>query len=76
VQWYSKQLALIMAIIFAVNLVLLYFIKNTTNAYIETFGFQAPDEINQYVILGSLILISALWLVQYISIRRQIYKLV
>ncbi len=76
VQWYSKQLALIMAIIFALNLVLLYFIKNTTNAYIETFGFQAPDEINQYVILGSLILISALWLVQYISIRRQIYKLV
>ncbi len=76
VQWYSKQLALIMAIIFVVNLGLLYVIKKTTNAYIETFGFQAPEQINHFVILGSLILISALWLLQYLSIRKQIYKLV
>jgi len=50
-------------------------VKNTTNQYIETFGFEAPASINNYVALGGTILIAALWLVQYLSIRRQIYKL-
>jgi len=75
VSWYGKQLAFIMLIIGISTTTLLFFVKSYTNQYIETFGFEAPDSLNQFVLLGGLGLVSLLWLVQYIAVRKQIYKL-
>ncbi len=75
VSWYGKQLAIIMLIIGISTTTLLYFVKSYTNQYIETFGFEAPKYLNNFVLLGGLGLVSLLWLVQYIAVRKQIYKL-
>jgi hypothetical protein len=75
VSWYGKQLAIIMLIIGISTTTLLYFVKSYTNQYIETFGFEAPKYLNDFVLLGGLGLVSLLWLVQYIAVRKQIYKL-
>jgi hypothetical protein len=76
INWYGKQLAVIMAVIFLLNMGLLILVKNTTNRYIETFGFEAPIAIHHFVAIGGIFLIAFLWLFQYFSIRKQIYKLV
>ena len=75
VSWYGKQLAFIMLIIGISTTTLLFFVKSYTNQYIETFGFEAPKYLNNFVLLGGLGLVSLLWLVQYIAVRKQIYKL-
>ena len=75
VSWYGKQLAFIMLIIGISTTTLLFFVKSYTNKYIETFGFEAPKNLNDFVLLGGLGLVSLLWLVQYIAVRKQIYKL-
>ncbi len=75
VSWYGKQLAFIMLIIGISTTTLLFFVKSYTNQYIETFGFEAPKYLNDFVLLGGLGLVSLLWLVQYIAVRKQIYKL-
>lgn len=75
VSWYGKQLAFIMLIIGISTTTLLFFVKSYTNQYIETFGFEAPKNLNDFVLLGGLGLVSLLWLVQYIAVRKQIYKL-
>ena len=75
ISWYGKQLAFIMLIIGVLTTTLLFFVKNYTNQYIETFGFEAPENLNHFVLLGGLGLVSLLWLVQYFAVRKQIYKL-
>jgi hypothetical protein len=75
VSWYGKQLAAIMIIIAILTTTLLIGVKSYTNKYIETFGFDAPASLNQFVLLGGLALVSLLWLVQYFAVRKQIYKL-
>ena len=75
ISWYGKQLAAIMIIIAILTTTLLIGVKSYTNKYIETFGFEAPDSLNQFVLLGGLALVSLLWLVQYFAVRKQIYKL-
>ncbi len=75
ISWYGKQLAFIMLIIGISTTTLLFFVKSYTNQYIETFGFEAPKNLNDFVLLGGLGLVSLLWLVQYIAVRKQIYKL-
>jgi len=75
ISWYGKQLAAIMIIIAILTITLLIGVKSYTNKYIETFGFEAPASINQFVLLGGLALVSLLWLVQYFAVRKQIYKL-
>ncbi len=75
VSWYGQQLAFIMLIIGISTTTLLFFVKSYTNQYIETFGFEAPKYLNDFVLLGGLGLVSLLWLVQYIAVRKQIYKL-
>ena len=75
ISWYGKQLAFIMLIIGISTTTLLFFLKSYTNQYIETFGFEAPKNLNDFVLLGGLGLVSLLWLVQYIAVRKQIYKL-
>jgi hypothetical protein len=75
VQWYSKQLALIFMLIAGVNLALVFWIKTLTNSYIENFGFEAPDHLNVFVLLGGLLLIALLWIFQTFNVRRQIYSM-
>ena len=75
ISWYGKQLAAIMIIIAILTTTLLIGVKSYTNKYIETFGFEAPKNLNDFVLLGGLGLVSLLWLVQYIAVRKQIYKL-
>ena len=75
VQWYSKQLALIFILIAVVNLALVFWIKTLTNSYIENFGFEAPDHLNAFVLLGGLLLIAMLWIFQTLNVRRQIYSM-
>jgi hypothetical protein len=75
VQWYSKQLALIFTIIAVVNLILVCGVKNITNAYLENFGFEAPAQLNIFVIAGGFLLIALLWIVQTLNVRSQIYSL-
>jgi len=75
VQWYSKQLALIFAIIAIVNLTLVFGVKSITNAYLENFGFEAPAQLNVFVLLGGLLLITILWIVQTLNVRSQIYSM-
>jgi len=75
ISWYGKQLAAIMIIIAILTITLLIGVKSYTNKYIETFGFDAPASLNQFVLLGGLALVSLLWLVQYFAVRKQIYKL-
>ena len=75
ISWYGKQLAAIMIIIAILTITLLIGVKSYTNKYIETFGFEAPASLNQFVLLGGLALVSLLWLVQYFAVRKQIYKL-
>lgn len=75
VQWYSKQLALIFTIIAVVNLILVFGVKNITNAYLENFGFEAPAQLNIFVIAGGFLLIALLWIVQTLNVRSQIYSL-
>ena len=75
VQWYSKQLALIFTIIAVVNLILVWGVKNITNAYLENFEFEAPAQLNIFVIAGGFLLIALLWIVQTLNVRSQIYSL-
>jgi len=75
VQWYSKQLALIFAIIAIVNLTLVFGVKSITNSYLENFGFEAPAQLNVFVLLGGLLLIAILWIFQTLNVRRQIYSM-
>jgi hypothetical protein len=75
VQWYSKQLALIFAIIAMVNVTLVWGVKNITNKYLENFGFEAPALLNVFVIGGGFLLIALLWIVQTLNVRSQIYSL-
>lgn len=75
ISWYGKQLAFIMVFIAILTTTLLIGVKSYTNKYIETFGFEAPASINQFVLLGGLSLVCLLWLVQYFAVRKQIYKL-
>jgi hypothetical protein len=75
ISWYGKQLAIIMVFIAILTTTLLIGVKSYTNQYIETFGFEAPSSINQFVLLGGLSLVCILWLVQYFAVRKQIYKL-
>jgi hypothetical protein len=76
VKWYGKQLIFIMLIIGISTTSLLYIVKSYSNKYIETFGFDAPESLNIFVLFGGLALVTILWLVQYLAVRRQIYKLV
>jgi hypothetical protein len=75
VQWYSKQLALIFAIIAIVNLTLVWGVKSITNAYLEDFGFEAPAQLNIFIIVGGFLMIGILWIIQTLSVRGQIYSL-
>jgi len=75
VQWYSKQLALIFAIIAMVNVTLVWGVKNITNKYLENFGFEAPALLNVFVIGGGFLLIAMLWIFQTLNVRSQIYSL-
>jgi hypothetical protein len=75
IQWYSKQLALIFAIIAMVNVILVWGVKSITNSYLENFGFEAPSQFNVFVIVGGFLLITILWIVQTLNVRRQIYSL-
>ena len=75
IQWYSKQLALIFILIAVVNLALVFWIKTLTNSYIENFGFEAPDHLNVFVLLGGLLLIAMLWIFQTLNVRRQVFSM-
>lgn len=75
ITWYGKQLALIMGMIFVLSLGLVFIVKSTANDFILKFGFEAPKSLNEFVIFGGLILVITLWVVQFFSIRKQIYKL-
>jgi len=75
VHWYSKQLALIFSIIAIVNLTLVFGVKNITNAYLENFGFEAPAQLNIFVIAGGFLLITILWILQTLNVRSQIYSM-
>ncbi len=75
VHWYSKQLALIFAIIAIVNLTLVWGIKSITNSYLGDFGFEAPAQLNIFIIVGSFLMIGILWIIQTLSVRGQIYSL-
>ncbi len=75
VHWYSKQLALIFSIIAIVNLTLVFGVKSITNSYLENFGFEAPAQLNVFVIVGGFLLIAILWIVQTLNVRSQIYSL-
>jgi len=75
IQWYSKQLALIFILIAVVNLALVFWIKTLTNSYIENLGFEAPDHLNVFVLLGGLLLIAMLWIFQTLNVRRQVFSM-
>jgi len=66
---------LIFAIIAIVNLTLVWGVKSITNTYLENFGFEAPAQLNIFVIVGGFILITILWIVQTMNVRRQIYSM-
>ncbi len=75
ISWYGKQLALIMGGIFILSLGLVFVAKSTANEFILKFGFEAPKSLNEFVIFGGLMLVLLLWLIQFFSIRKQLYKL-
>lgn len=75
ISWYGKQLALIMGGIFILSLGLVFVAKSTANEFILKFGFEAPKSLNEFVIFGGLVLVLLLWLIQFFSIRKQLYKL-
>jgi uncharacterized integral membrane protein len=75
VQWYSMKLALIFGIIAILNLTLVFGVKNITNSHLENFGFEAPAQLNVFVIAGGFLLIALLWIVQTLNVRSQIYSL-
>jgi hypothetical protein len=58
-----------------VNLSLVWGVKSITNAYLENFGFEAPTQLNVFVIVGGFILITILWIVQTMNVRSQIYSM-
>jgi len=66
---------LIFAIIAIVNLTLVFGVKSITNSYLENFGFEAPAQLNVFVLLGGLMLIAILWIFQTLNVRRQIYSM-
>ncbi len=75
ISWYGKQLALIMGGIFILSLGLVFVAKSTANEFILKFGFEAPKSLNEFVIFGGIVLVLLLWLIQFFSIRKQLYKL-
>ncbi len=75
ISWYGKQLAVIMGGIFILSLGLVFVAKSTANEFILKFGFEAPKSLNEFVIFGGLVLVLLLWLIQFFSIRKQLYKL-
>jgi hypothetical protein len=75
VQWYAYKIAFVLALVYAINVIVLVFIKSQTNALIETFGFEAPKVLNVYVLLSSFLILLIIWSFQIIAVYRQIFKL-
>jgi len=75
VQWHSTQLASIFSVIAIINLTLVFGVKSITNSYLENFGFEAPEQLNVFVIVGGFLLIALLWIIQTLNVRSQIYSL-
>ena len=74
-QWYAYKIAFVLALVYAINVIVLVFIKSQTNALIETFGFEAPKVLNVYVLLSSFLILLIIWSFQIIAVYRQIFKL-
>jgi len=75
IQWYAYKIASVLALVYAINVIVLVFIKSQTNALIETFGFEAPKVLNVYVLLSSFLILLIIWSFQIIAVYRQIFKL-
>ena len=75
IQWYAYKIALILALVYAINVIVLVFVKSKTNELIGTFGFEAPNQLNVYVLLISFLILMIIWCFQIIAIYRQIFKL-
>ena len=75
IQWYAYKIAFILALVYAINVIVLVFVKSKTNELIGTFGFEAPNHLNVYVLLISFLILMIIWCFQIIAVYRQIFKL-
>ena len=75
IQWYAYKIAFILALVYSINVIVLVFIKSKTNELIGTFGFEAPNQLNVYVLLSSFLILMIIWCFQIIAVYRQIFKL-
>lgn len=73
--WYAKYIGIILFTILSITIGMAFWIKGMVNTYIENFGFEAPQSLNPIVMIGGIILIFAIWIIQFLEVRSQIYKL-
>ena len=69
------KIAFVLALVYSINVIVLVFVKSKTNALIGTFGFEAPTQLNVYVLLGSFLILLIIWSFQIAAVYRQIFKL-
>ena len=75
IRWYAYKIAFVLALVYSINVIVLVFVKSKTNALIGTFGFEAPTQLNVYVLLGSFLILLIIWSFQIAAVYRQIFKL-
>lgn len=73
--WYAKNIAIVMAMIYLANVLLLVWVKNQVSGYVQNFGFEIPSNIHPWVMCLGGLMILLVWLVQCIIILRQLFQL-
>jgi hypothetical protein len=73
--WYAKSIAVVLVLVFAINGMLLIWVKYQVNLYIQNFGFEIPAGVHPWVLFLGGIIMGVVWLVQWFIIRNQVYQL-
>ncbi|MBU3713400.1 MAG: FtsX-like permease family protein, partial [Ferruginibacter sp.] len=75
IQWYTNSIGFILFVVAAVALFILFVLQGQVSGFVSTYGFEFPATISNVVVLTGTGLIILLYLIFYVSVRKQIYRL-
>jgi hypothetical protein len=75
VRWYANGVGLMLMLIGTMAFAGLYFIQHTMSAFVSEYGFEFPAGLNIWVLISGLLIVSLLFIIFRISLRKQIYSL-
>jgi hypothetical protein len=73
--WYANGLGLCLLAIASLSFVGLLFIHQKTIAFMESYGFEPPQQISSQVVIAGIMLMLLLYIIFLWAVRRQIYRL-